>query len=145
MLARVPFAQFCRYGTVGAVNTAVSLASYAALVAVGVPYVVASGAGFVLGAATGYLGNRTWTFAADTTSHRSAAPRYLLAMLLGLATDLVLIALLVDGLTLRKLPAQLVVTPAVAVQGYLLSRNWAFAAGASRPARSWPSSSGSPV
>ena len=121
--------QFARYAAVGAVNTAVSLTSYSGLVASGMPYVAASGIGFLLGAATSYLGNRAWTFAATPTSHSSAAPRYLAVLLLGLASDLVLIAALVDGLGMAKLPAQVVVMPLVAVQGYLLSRNWAFAGG----------------
>ena len=121
--------QFSRYVTVGALNTAVSLTAYSGLVASGTPYVVASGIGFLLGAATSYLGNRAWTFAATPTSHGSAAPRYLGVMALGLASDRVAIALLVDGAGVPKLPAQLVVTPLVAVQGYLLSRHWAFADG----------------
>lgn len=133
--------QFARYAVVGGVNTAVSLASYSVLVASGVPYVLASGIGFLVGAATSYLGNRTWTFAATPTNHGSAAPRYLAVMLLGLASDLLLIALLVDGLGTAKVPAQLIVTPLVAVQGYLLSRHWAFAAGPAGPAWSRPSRS----
>jgi putative flippase GtrA len=138
--------QFARYAIVGALNTAVSIGAYSVLVAAASPYVIASGIGFLLGATTSYLGNRAWTFAATTTSHGSAAPRYLGVMLLGLASDLVLIALLVDGLGVAKVPAQLLVTPAVAVQGYLLSRHWAFAGGdaaAWRPWR-WRSSAPSP-
>lgn len=119
--------QFARYAAVGGLNTAVSLVSYGALVAMGTPYVLASGLAFILGAATSYLGNRSWTFAATTTSHSTAAPRYLAVVLLGLLTDIVLIALLVDGAGMAKLPAQFVVTPVAAVQGYLLSRRWAFA------------------
>ena len=119
--------QFARYGFVGVGNTAISFVTFSALIAIGTPYVLASGIAFVPAAAASYTGNRGWTFAGAASSHAHAVPRYVVVLLLGLLTDLVLIAALVDGLGVSKLPAQLAVIPAVAVQGYLLSRRWAFA------------------
>ena len=117
---------FARYAMVGVGNTIVTLAAYSGLVAAGSPYVAASAVAFILGALTSYLGNRTWTFARTEIPHRTAAPRYLAVVGLGLLTDVATIAALVDGLGAPKMLAQLVVIPIVALQGFALSRLWAF-------------------
>jgi putative flippase GtrA len=118
--------EFLRYAAVGVGNTIVTLASYSGLLAAGSPYVAASASAFILGALTSYLGNRTWTFARTEIPHRTAAPRYLAVVSLGLLTDVATIAALVDGLGASKLLAQVLVIPVVAVQGFVLSRLWAF-------------------
>ena len=57
--------QLARFAVVGASNTAITLASYAALVMLGAPAVAASAVGFALGAANGYHWIRRWTFRSD--------------------------------------------------------------------------------
>ena len=118
--------ELVRYVAVGVGNTIVTLASYSGLIAAGSPYVAASAVAFILGALTSYLGNRTWTFARTEIPHRIAAPRYLAVVSLGLLTDVATIAALVDGLGAPKLLAQVLVIPVVAMQGFVLSRLWAF-------------------
>lgn len=118
--------ELARYAAVGAGNTMVTLASYSGLVAAGSPYVAASAIAFILGALTSYLGNRTWTFGDREIPHRTAAPRYLAVVSIGLLTDIATIAALVDGLGTPKLLAQVLVIPVVTVQGFVLSRLWAF-------------------
>ena len=129
MPTSLPKRELATYAVVGAGNTIVTASSYSALVAAGAPYVEASALGFILGALTSYLANRTWTFARTQTPHRTAAPRYMAVVILGLLSDLAAITALVDGLGTPKVPAQLLVIPLVAVQGFLLSRHWAFRAG----------------
>jgi putative flippase GtrA len=118
--------ELIRYATVGVGNTIVTLASYSGLIAAGSPYVAASAVAFILAALTSYLGNRTWTFARTEIPHRTAAPRYLAVVSLGLLTDVATIAALVDGLGAPKMLAQVLVIPVVAAQGFILSRLWAF-------------------
>ena len=49
-------------GIVGVSNTLIALAIFTVLTAVGVPYLLASAIGFVVGAVNGFLLNRRWTF-----------------------------------------------------------------------------------
>src|SRR5256714_6553332 len=75
--------QFVRFVVVGASNTLLSVAAYVALLAVGVPYLLAAAAGFAAGATNGYLLNRWWTFSAPRASTRQVAA-YLTGQLVGL-------------------------------------------------------------
>ena len=54
--------RFLRFGAVGVVNTALTVATFALLTRSGVAPGAASALGFALGAANGYLLNRSWTF-----------------------------------------------------------------------------------
>lgn len=121
-----PIAQFARYAAVGVLNTAVTLVAYHGFVVAGVPYRVASAIGYTLGGVTSYLCNRAWTFAGHGGSHLRVGPRYGVVFVLGLATDLVLISVLVEDAGLAKLLAQVLIAPAIAVQGFVLARHWAF-------------------
>jgi putative flippase GtrA len=125
---RRPIAQFARYAAVGVLNTAVTLLAFHALTVAGVHYRIASAIGYVLGGLTSYLVNRAWTFSGHGGSHVSVGTRYGVVFGLGLVTDLVLITVLVQGAGLDELLAQLLVAPVVAVQGFVLARQWAFRA-----------------
>jgi putative flippase GtrA len=121
-----PIHQFARYAAVGVLNTVVTLAAYHALLVAGTHFRLASAVGYTLGGLTSYAANRAWTFAGQHGSHRRAGPRFLVVFVLGLVTDVVLISLLVEDLEVAKLAAQLLVAPVVAVQGFVLARQWAF-------------------
>jgi putative flippase GtrA len=121
-----PIHQFGRYVAVGVLNTAVTLVAYHALLVAGAHFRLASAAGYTLGGLTSYAANRAWTFAGHHGPHRRAGPRFFVVFVLGLVTDLVLISLLVYDLGVAKLAAQLFVAPVVAVQGFVLARQWAF-------------------
>jgi putative flippase GtrA len=125
-----PIAQFARYAVVGVLNTVVTLLAYHGLVVAGVPYRIASAVGYTLGGLTSYGANRAWTFAGHEGSHLHVGPRFAAVFGLGLLTDLVLITLLVEDVGVGKLLAQLLVAPVVAVQGFVLARQWAFRAAA---------------
>jgi putative flippase GtrA len=54
--------QLVRFGLVGSTNTALTLATYAVLVALHAPVALAGGAGWAVGAVNGFVLNRAWTF-----------------------------------------------------------------------------------
>ncbi len=133
---RPPIHQFARYAAVGVLNTLVTLLAFHALVVAGVPYRIGSAIGYTVGGLTGYVANRAWTFTGHEGSHLSVGPRYGVVFALGLLTDLVLITVLVEDAGVGKLLAQLLVAPVVAVQGFVLARQWAFAVRAGDRAQS---------
>jgi putative flippase GtrA len=83
--------QLARYCVVGLVNTLVSLAVDALLLALGAPLLVASAIGFTAGACSGYSLNRRYTFAARSSA--AAGGVYLAGSACGLAFDTVLVRL----------------------------------------------------
>ena len=106
-----------RYGTVGVLNTLLTLATFTALTASGVDASVASALGFGVGAINGYVWNRRWTF-------RCAGGfwRYVGVQLLGAACSAAGIALL----SAPHLLAECIVIPCVTLLTYTLSRTIVF-------------------
>jgi putative flippase GtrA len=121
--------QLFRFGVVGASNTLVSFASYAAAIGLGVRYLPAGAGAFALGAANGFVLNRTWTF-----EHRGpklrAGRRYVVVQLIGLLTTVALLRLAVHGAGIPRLEAQLLAAGPVTLLCFALSRIWVFGAGA---------------
>ena len=64
--------QLVRFGLVGAVNTALTLATYSVMLALHAPAPLAGAVGWGVGATNGYLLNRAWTF---RDAARGAVPR----------------------------------------------------------------------
>ena len=127
---RVPAAigaQLLRYGVVGATNTALTLATYAALVALGAHAAVAGAIGWVVGAANGYRLNRAWTFRSVLTGAGPAA-RYVTVAALGAGLDALGTAGAVGHDHLPRLAAEIAILPAVTVVTFVLCRRWVFAA-----------------
>jgi len=120
--------QALRFLAVGVSNTAITLAAYALLVAVGVPPVAASAVAFAAGAVNGYRLNRVWTFRSARRG-RGAALRYLVVVALGLALNAAAVGLAVHGLGLPKLAGEVAALPPVTAVTFLLSRAWVFGAG----------------
>jgi putative flippase GtrA len=114
--------QFARFVTVGVSNTLVTLATYAALTALGVAAPPAGALAFVAGGANGYFLNRGWTFA---SSRRGAAVigRYAAVQGLGAALD----ALGLAALGLPHMLGEVIVLPCVTLVTFALSRQWVFA------------------
>jgi putative flippase GtrA len=118
---------------VGAGNTLLSWCVYAALVAVGVAYLVASGLAFAVGALNSYAWNRRWTFRSRDRPVRELL-RFGVVQCVGLGTDVWLLHTLTRGVGLHHLIAQMLVLPVASTVTFLLSRYWAFA-GAQRISR----------
>lgn len=114
-----------KFSIVGVSNTSVALASYAALLALDVQYVVAGAAGWTLGVLNGYTWNRRWTF--DRAEHRgSLLVRYAAVGVLGLSLNTLLLLVLHSAVGFDELPAELVALPAVVLTTFLVNRFWVF-------------------
>lgn len=119
-------AQACRFGLVGATNTALTLGAYALLVLAGVPGPVAGALGWALGAANGYRLNRGWTF---RSAARGVTPavRYIAVQALGAGLDALGIWLVVGHGELPRFEGEIAILPAVTLLTFALCRGWVFA------------------
>jgi putative flippase GtrA len=122
--------QLVRFGIVGASNTALTLATYAALVAAHAPVTLAGAASFGVGAVNGFVLNRAWTFR-GAPRDAVAAARYALVALTGSALDAALVAVAVSDRHLPRLAGELAVLPPVTLLTFVLCRVWVFAPGVS--------------
>jgi putative flippase GtrA len=121
---RAEIARFVRFGVVGISNTVLTLVAYEILTRVGMADTAASALGFAIGAANGYLLNRSWTFHADggtATLARYVGVQGLGALLSGAGVDLA-----TSDLSLRKLAAECVVLPLATLLTYTLARTVVF-------------------
>jgi putative flippase GtrA len=121
---RAEITRFVRFGVVGISNTVLTLVAYEILTRVGMADTAASALGFAIGAANGYLLNRSWTFQADggtATLARYVAVQALGALLSGAGVDLA-----TSDLSLRKLAAECVVLPLATLLTYTLARTVVF-------------------
>ena len=116
-------AQILRYCAVGVINTLVSLALDALLLAAGTPLLVASACAFGAGAATGYALNRRWTFGAGGSA--TAGGVYAVVGLCGLALDSALVHVL-HAAALSPLPAFVVALPIVTLATFAGNRRFTF-------------------
>jgi putative flippase GtrA len=119
-------AQWLRFATVGGSNTLVSWCVYAALVRLGVPYLLASGLAFALGALNSYSLNRRWTFR-SRDRRLPEALRFGVVQCIGLGVDVFLLRALVHDAGIHHLVAQALVFPVASALTFVLSRQWAFA------------------
>src|SRR6478672_3368985 len=118
--------QFVKFGIVGVSNTLLSFAIYTVLLKVfGVWYLAASAIGFVIGAVNGFLLNRRWTFAGHVGDALTPV-RWGVVQGCGLALNLGLLYLFVDGAGVEKLLGQALATAIVTVVTFLVNRAWTF-------------------
>ena len=115
-----------RFCVVGAANTLLTLASFAALTAVGLAAAPASAAAFGVGAVNGYVLNRRWTFRARGGAATMA--RYVAVQMLGAALSAGGVTVASTDLALRHLAAEAIVLPPVTLITYALSRRVVFRA-----------------
>jgi putative flippase GtrA len=116
--------RFVRFGVVGASNTVLTLVAYQVLTRMGVEATVASGLAFGVGAANGYVLNRSWTFRAQGGAGTLA--RYVGVQGLGALLSAAGVGLATSDLSLRRLAAECVVLPAVTLVTYALARTVVF-------------------
>lgn len=114
-----------RFGLVGAFNAGTYFGGYAALVLLGVPYLLAAVASFVASASLGYWLHEHWTFKGARPTVRGWMG-WLGAQGGATLLNLALLAVAVDVLELDKILAQLVLLPVTPAATYLVGRRWVF-------------------
>jgi putative flippase GtrA len=127
---RLPIApvlvQFAKFGIVGVANTLLTFAVFTVLVkGFGVWYLAASAIGFLVGTVNSFLLNRRWTFRGHVGDALTPV-RWFVVQGCGLALNLALIYLLVDGAGLDKLLGQAFAIGVVTVLTFLANRAWTF-------------------
>lgn len=130
MIDRRTALQFARFSAVGLLG---AVAHYTVLIGAVELLALSPVTGAVLGAAAGAAVNYTLArlFVFDARrGHAGAIPRFLAAAAASMALNGAAMALLVEVLGLPYIPAQVLVTVALATVNYLASRYWAFRDGA---------------
>jgi len=117
---RREFGRIVRFGAVGIVNTVITLAAFAVLVAAGCPAPAASALAFGAGAANGFFLNRRWTFAGLPRAPAAGA-RYTAIQALGAGLSAVGVGAL-QSLGWAHMTAECVILPCVTVTLYCLAR-----------------------
>ena len=126
--------QAVRFLLVGVSNTAITLVTYAVLLAAGVPAIGASVLAFAAGAVNGFLLNRTWTFRSDRRG-AGAVARYVAVLTLGLGLNALGVGLAVQVAALPRIAGEIVALPPVTATTFVLARSWVFAARGGRGGR----------
>ncbi|MEN3281712.1 MAG: hypothetical protein V7607_2852 [Solirubrobacteraceae bacterium] len=121
---RAEIVRFVRFGVVGISNTILTLVAYEILTRFGVADTAASALGFAVGAANGYMLNRSWTFHARGGTATLA--RYVAVQGLGALLSAAGVGLATSDLSLRRLAAECVVLPLVTLLTYTLARTVVF-------------------
>lgn len=123
---RLAESQFVRFCAVGASGYVVNLAVYAALLAVGLHYLVAAAIAFIVAAGSNYVWNRTWTFGTTGAPVLGQGARALVVSALSLAANQFFLLVLVAagaGHLAGQAVALLLATPF----SFAANKLWAFA------------------
>jgi len=120
--------QFGVFALVGAASTACHFATLWTLhQPLGVNLIVATTAGYLVGAVVNYLLNRNVTFSSSRTAHEAAVPRFATVVLAGMALNAGIMALLARiAPEINFLLRQCVATGIVLVFNFVLNRHWTF-------------------
>jgi putative flippase GtrA len=124
-LDRAEGARLIRFGVVGVSNGVVTFGLYAALVGLGIDYLVAAAVGYAAAILNGYTWNRIWTFQAGPF-HLPGFSRYLLVSVGGLVANLLGLRLAVEYLEMGELVAEVVTLTPIVLVTFSLNRRWTF-------------------
>jgi dolichol-phosphate mannosyltransferase len=124
--ARLQFMRFC---LVGASGFAINLVVYAAMLAVGLHYLVAATVSFVVAALSNFLWNRAWTFEARRGRWFGQCSRALLVSGLSLGLNQFFLLALVAA-DASHLEAQAIAILLVTPFSFAANKVWAFAGNA---------------
>ncbi|MBB3934375.1 Putative flippase GtrA (transmembrane translocase of bactoprenol-linked glucose) [Aureimonas phyllosphaerae] len=124
--------RFFAYALVGGAGTTAHYGLFLGLLSLTAPVLLASCAGYVLGAVVNYWLNRSVTFASQHP-HREAAPRFLAVAAFGLVLNLSIVTLLVGWARWQPLSAQIAATAFCLFATYALNARWSFATAIGQP------------
>jgi putative flippase GtrA len=119
--------KFIKFGFIGIINTAITIASYAFLVYVmDVNFIIANIIAYMLGMINSYIWNKNWVFRVKE-SNLGIYVKFFVINLAMLGLNSLGLFILVDTYHLNKLIAQLVVVGLGMVLNFFLTKTWAFA------------------
>ena len=118
--------QFIKFGFVGCINTATSLAVYYILLFFSVHYLFASVSGYVLSSIVGFILNKLWVFQAKGTKTVQETVRYYIVYGCALLINLCMMYLLVDILAISDKLAPLITLCVTVPFNFIMSKLWVF-------------------
>jgi dolichol-phosphate mannosyltransferase len=119
--------QLIRFSIVGASGYAVNLLLYAFFVKeLGIQYLVAEAAAWIMAAGNNFVWNRHWTFKAGEGRVHHQALRFFLVSLAALAVNLLVLRILVENVGLEKVAAEVLALGASTPLSFLGNKLWSF-------------------
>lgn len=119
--------QLVRFASVGGSGYVINLAVYSVLVHVGhVDYRIAAVGAFCVALANNFFWNRRWTFRARDGHAGFQAARFLAVSLIALGFNLVVLYVLVEALSVAKVPAQALAIAAATPLSFVGNKLWSF-------------------
>ena len=118
--------QPAKFVAVGAAGYVVNLAVFAALYALGTPYVAAAVASYFVSNVLMYLGNRYFTFRLGNDGFWAAYARYMLVGIVVVALNAAILAAIVEGTGLDARLAQAISLLLVTPVAFVLNKRWTF-------------------
>lgn len=118
---------FLKFGTVGVLNTGITIISYMFLVYIGVNYLFANVMAYGLGVLNSYYWNRSWVFkASQETAKQYVFMKFVLVNLLTLGITTGILYIFVQHLHINAIIAQVVATGVGLVFNFSLNKKWTF-------------------
>jgi dolichol-phosphate mannosyltransferase len=119
--------QLIRFSIVGASGYAVNLLLYAFFVKeLGIQYLVAEAAAWIIAAGNNFVWNRHWTFKAGEGQLHLQALRFFLVSLVALGFNLLVLRILVENVGLDKVAAEVLALGASTPLSFLGNKLWSF-------------------
>ncbi|MGH2952462.1 MAG: GtrA family protein [Longimicrobiaceae bacterium] len=118
-----------KFGVVGGLGYIVNLTVFALLTqALELNHVIAAVGAFCIAVSNNFLWNRTWTFRAAASGGHAGfqAARFFAVSLVGLAVNLVVLAVLVDGFGAAELPSQAAAVAVAMPANFVGNKLWTF-------------------
>ncbi|KZE64100.1 sugar translocase [Fictibacillus phosphorivorans] len=118
---------FLKFGTVGVLNTGITIISYIFLVYLGVNYLLANVMAYGLGVLNSYYWNLSWVFkASQETAKQYVFLKFVLVNLLTLGITTGILYICVQHLHINAIIAQVVATGVGLVFNFSLNKKWTF-------------------
>jgi putative flippase GtrA len=127
LIQRLPLGQIARFLAVGGASYFFNMGTYSLFLWVGLGYLIAATASFLIGFVFNFLANRHWTFVAGGDQAGGQFVRFSCVAALVLGLDLLLLGLAVEQLDMNRILAQGVVILFLAPLSFALNRFWSFA------------------
>jgi putative flippase GtrA len=120
------FSRFIKFGTVGLINTGVTLATYYLLIALGVNHIIANVIGYIVGSINGYILSKVWVFKDKKASVKESVWKYYIIYGSSLLLSTALMYLWVDVLGISDKIAPLLCLVFTVPYNFIFQKLWAF-------------------